>query len=534
MAISDKLDYLLDTKQAIKQAIIDKGQEVADTDTFRSYAEKISAIQAGGGENFARYNIEQIILEDGSCELRITDGEDNFGTKYYNVTDISELFDDYKTESKFATTSTAKFPVCVINANGPETSVYFRHNIKNQNTIPHIKLWFWISGLPSGLTTIPCSITLNGNAVISTQLTLLENTEDGHNFFCEFDINPSLHTPKVFNDCHIKLNSTALAESFWDWVRVEISNCINPLILNRNTNYEITGLVTSSKEHKFTTGKFTGNGTWVVLAGSNVLDDTTITTGTFELDTINNVRVMWANRYFQQNFSTQFTYTRDHRLDFLITQDQKFYARYTLGSIPTFQSTTYFIENVRYAKKSLHNGINEEIEFACLAMEDFSVSVVNSHYNYVSAQPPTTTFFKSQTFNFNEQDYPKEFIDFVPILDNNALSSKTSKLGCGYVLHHQSGNILFVPALQSTYFIKVGKGRQVHAYLSEDGLSVEITYQVGNNVIVKTLTREMVSSDIWELNEEFKTYLGVEEVFVSNSIHYAINNQEITQLEQTT
>lgn len=75
MAISDKLDYLLDTKQAIKQAIIDKGQEVADTDTFRSYAEKISAIQAGGGENFARYSIIQEINEDGTCQLII--GEPN-------------------------------------------------------------------------------------------------------------------------------------------------------------------------------------------------------------------------------------------------------------------------------------------------------------------------------------------------------------------------------------------------------------------------------------------------------------------------
>lgn len=48
MAIKDKLEHLLETKQAIKQAIIDKGQEVADTDTFRSYAEKIEAIEAGG------------------------------------------------------------------------------------------------------------------------------------------------------------------------------------------------------------------------------------------------------------------------------------------------------------------------------------------------------------------------------------------------------------------------------------------------------------------------------------------------------
>ena len=46
--IADKLTYLNGTKDAIKQAIIGKGVEVTDTDTFRSYADKISSIQSGG------------------------------------------------------------------------------------------------------------------------------------------------------------------------------------------------------------------------------------------------------------------------------------------------------------------------------------------------------------------------------------------------------------------------------------------------------------------------------------------------------
>ena len=47
--IQDKLAYLEETKNAIKQSIIGKGVEVTDTDTFRSYADKISSIQSGGG-----------------------------------------------------------------------------------------------------------------------------------------------------------------------------------------------------------------------------------------------------------------------------------------------------------------------------------------------------------------------------------------------------------------------------------------------------------------------------------------------------
>lgn len=42
---ADKLNKLLQTKQAIKQAIIDKGVDISDTDTFASYPEKIESIQ---------------------------------------------------------------------------------------------------------------------------------------------------------------------------------------------------------------------------------------------------------------------------------------------------------------------------------------------------------------------------------------------------------------------------------------------------------------------------------------------------------
>ena len=46
--IADKLNKLKTTKGLIKQAIIDKGVEVTDNDTFESYADKISSIQSGG------------------------------------------------------------------------------------------------------------------------------------------------------------------------------------------------------------------------------------------------------------------------------------------------------------------------------------------------------------------------------------------------------------------------------------------------------------------------------------------------------
>lgn len=47
-SITPKLNYLNHTKELIKEALIEKGVEVTDTDTFRSYAEKIENMEVGG------------------------------------------------------------------------------------------------------------------------------------------------------------------------------------------------------------------------------------------------------------------------------------------------------------------------------------------------------------------------------------------------------------------------------------------------------------------------------------------------------
>ena len=53
--INDKLNYLNETKNQIKNAIVEKGVEISETDTFRSYADKISNISAGNNEEIT-YN----------------------------------------------------------------------------------------------------------------------------------------------------------------------------------------------------------------------------------------------------------------------------------------------------------------------------------------------------------------------------------------------------------------------------------------------------------------------------------------------
>ena len=49
LGLVQKLNYLLGTKEAIKEAIVNKKVEISDTDTFRSYADKINDININQG-----------------------------------------------------------------------------------------------------------------------------------------------------------------------------------------------------------------------------------------------------------------------------------------------------------------------------------------------------------------------------------------------------------------------------------------------------------------------------------------------------
>lgn len=83
--IADKLTYLNATKAAIKNAIVNKGVSVSDTDTFRSYADKIASIETGGIEDVATAdemtalliadNVGKVYRFTGSTDSTYTNGD---------------------------------------------------------------------------------------------------------------------------------------------------------------------------------------------------------------------------------------------------------------------------------------------------------------------------------------------------------------------------------------------------------------------------------------------------------------------------
>lgn len=87
--ISDKLTYLEGTKSAIKDAIVAKGVAVSDSDTFRSYANKIG--QISGGEVF---DVTKTGLTFAYCNMHHSQFEKLNWTINPSTADISYLFNN--------------------------------------------------------------------------------------------------------------------------------------------------------------------------------------------------------------------------------------------------------------------------------------------------------------------------------------------------------------------------------------------------------------------------------------------------------
>lgn len=95
--ISEKLELLKSTKENIKQAIIQQGVSVSDTDPFALYADKIRSIEGGGGcdEPYPfQPNADMLMLK----ELFTTYNNPDYPTVSYTSRLCFAVYDDYDSE----------------------------------------------------------------------------------------------------------------------------------------------------------------------------------------------------------------------------------------------------------------------------------------------------------------------------------------------------------------------------------------------------------------------------------------------------
>lgn len=107
--IAEKLEYLNNTKTAIKESIVAKGGIIAENDTFRSYAEKISNLPTGGtaptGTNEWKYNPEWFDRDAILAEAPVLEGYGRIFSIVNNKNFNGHPLVNYGSSFKFYTSS---------------------------------------------------------------------------------------------------------------------------------------------------------------------------------------------------------------------------------------------------------------------------------------------------------------------------------------------------------------------------------------------------------------------------------------------
>lgn len=455
-----------------------------------------------------------------------------WGTRGTTVEEISALMDDYTTESNFCTETTTHLQFGTFGENGPHARIFFRQN-PLRTTNPQVVLKFSFSNLPTDIDSLPCHITLNGVSIFSDDLAVdLSATE--FQSVATLEINPSQHNIVMFNEIVVAFDSEDLVDTILDFVEVQISNSQNCIVLNRANHVNIYGWVNKAAGTKrlVCSKYYKGQGfKTFMVTGTTDLMSVENTKTSFPASTAGGYPVVWASRYLQENWNSssgRFTTTIDYQLDYYINSQNTLFVLNNMKQPSTLTATYPHVDNVLYAKKSLHNDI-EEVEAVLVVHNDFSVKRYQGHY-YTSLSP---TFLYQQNFSLAGITYPSEFVDFIPVHDYTTGASKTSIQYVGYFLLHKSGNILFVPQRISPFYIKIGKGRQVTASYHTDFMGIDIFYECNGVIYKKVLTRQEANSVDWALSDIVETIENSDYVFDNDIYRFHVKKGEITQVIKT-
>lgn len=483
-------------------------------------------IGAGGQEDNYAINMKlneiqnQLIALGGT--ILFTNPEIANGTRLTSVASISALNSQFDTRL-FNTFVCEKIPFSSKGSNGPTAIVFFRQAPFVQLT-PTIDLKFFLRDIPSG-SALPVNVSLNGNSVFSGNLSVLS----GQDFQARLTL--SNLSASAFNKLQIAFNSSTLANVQLDYLEISISNTQNCIILNRDDTFSISGFKNSAGNISTVSTLHKEN-----IQNYGIVKNPTTTellnpaTTTKLLDNDNNTfHSTFGCLHYDKltgvsNFIALTTYTGMGLVFSISNNTNKLWL--------TNPSTVFLKNNVFQASVSIRNG-EQDYSGSDGSTIQTSAFIFGVDYNHNLFLMHALNTSKNFSLTLNNENLPAEFIEAVAIQDLFCRIRTTYVENVGYFAVHKTGIILYFPKVHNAYCIKVGKGKQLNAYLSEDGLSINLYYEFNEKIYKKVLTRQQILADSnWTLSSTTEEFANIKEFkeWIDNT-HLVKDNNFVWSLE---
>lgn len=140
--------------------------------------------------------------------------------------------------------------------------------------------------------------------------------------------------------------------------------------------------------------------------------------------------------------------------------------------------------------------------------------------NYVAEKGLTLFATKGKaanaiTLKYNNQDLPNVFVDIQAVLPMGATELGDGQTFYGYVAVREDGECIYFPDFNSTYYIKLGFGRNPFCFLDGDKISITL----GGKNFCKRVILAKNTSGVWAVEEQY-FYKGIDHIYPINNAHF--------------
>lgn len=399
-----------------------------------------------------------------------------------------------------------KFLVNHKGANGPKVKIFTRINPKFNSRFRG-KIFLYCSDLPSDLTSTTCSLQINNGSAKTLTLTPMQN--ENHTFEIPFDF----FTDKISNCFEIVFNSSNLASLVLDFAEVESQNT-NFLVLNRDMSYGMTSFIRQSTGEKMAIfsentptrkryfSSYDNSTTFPPNANSNWWNYPTISGWRINKATIIHsvTKTIGAIGGSFGLYSKIFGCICDENNNF------RTYNNYNSLSTTTTRNNFTMISggyNSGVATAQIFAVANESKQF-----------FIGKDTLEIDSSPPT----------LNHSSYPNSFIQ-ANVIGVHNIMFMTDNNSKGYILLHETGEILYINEKHATYFLKIDVGTQPVAYYHTSTNTIYVYYQKNNTVFRKILEFDSTTQK-WNLSPNTKMFKGCDGVFEGSDTILAYHDND--------